>query len=567
MPHPALPRRRPALLALVTGVAVGLLAAGASLVVHHTSVANARPPATAVRQVQPNIVMVMADDMRADDMRFMPAVRRLIADRGLTYRNSFSPYPLCCPARASWLTGQYAHNHGVLSNRRPFGFAGFDDRRTLATSLRSAGYQTAYVGKYLNSYGRVRSRLTGRPSWRYVPPGWTDWYGAVERPRRVYKQFPRGGAYNYFHTIFNVNGRIDDSHRGQYQTNVLGRFTRALVTRYSRSSKPFFVYVSALAPHHGNPTEPDDVNRVRYSGGRSDFRTPARPDWVKGRFDTRVRRGAGLPRDGGPSELDMSDKPRTMRNPPHNKRERRAERMLTRQRAEALYVLDSEVAKVVRRLKHTGEYANTVIMFTSDNGFFLGEHGQRSGKHRPHEPSLRVPFLIAGPGIPRGVRHDPVRTFDLTATVTDLARAEPPRRPDGVSLVPSFSGDLGWTYPVLTEARIPGDLKRDSGQLLSGRRTSIGLRTARYKLIKYASGEVELYDLVADPNELDSVARDPDYDALLQELTRLWRSYKDCGGDGCNVPLPPELQQSPGQLAATTKTQSSGVLARYGHTF
>ena len=94
---------------------------------------------------RPNVVVVMADDMRADDLRFMPHVRRLVAARGLTYENTFSPYPLCCPARASFLTGQYAHNHRVLGNAAPYGFGGFDDSATVATSLQEAGYRTAFV--------------------------------------------------------------------------------------------------------------------------------------------------------------------------------------------------------------------------------------------------------------------------------------------------------------------------------------------------------------------------------------------------------------------------------------
>ena len=126
--------------------------------------------------------MVMADDMRTDDLRFMPSVRRLLVGRGLSFRNSFSPYPLCCPARASFLTGRYAHNHHVFSHEDPYGFQSFDDHATIATALHQAGYQTGFVGKYLNGYGAQPSLVTGGPSFRYVPAGWTDWYGAVERP-------------------------------------------------------------------------------------------------------------------------------------------------------------------------------------------------------------------------------------------------------------------------------------------------------------------------------------------------------------------------------------------------
>ena len=116
------------------------------------------------RATRPNIVLVMADDMRVDDMRYAPNLRRLVGRNGLTFRNSFSPYPLCCPARASLLTGSYAHNHHVWWHARPYGYAVFDDSHTVATALRAAGYRTGLVGKYLNGYGTMRSLVTGRPS-------------------------------------------------------------------------------------------------------------------------------------------------------------------------------------------------------------------------------------------------------------------------------------------------------------------------------------------------------------------------------------------------------------------
>lgn len=518
---------------------------------------------------KPNIVVVMADDMRADDLRFMPSLRRLVTDRGLKFRNSFSPYPLCCPSRASFLSGQYAHNHKVLSNDEPFGFGSFDDSRTVATALHDAGYNTGFVGKYLNNYGIDRSKVTGEPSWQYVPAGWTDWNATLQRPRRLYDRYPSGGSYNYFHTIFNVNGRIDDSHKGEYQTDVLGRFSRELVTRYSRVDKPFFLYLSALAPHYGGPRESDDVDSIRRPDGRLfKFKTPARPEWVKGRFDDQIRRSPGLPANGEPSEDDVSDKPRAFRNPELNQRERQLAIALTRQRAESIAVLDTQIKRLVQTLRERGELDQTVFIFTSDNGYFLGEHRFRNGKRKAYEPSIRVPLVIAGPGIPHGVRNDPAKTPDLTATILDLAGATAPRRADGRSLVPSFAADRGWTVPVVTEGIVGRSEQqrqgRDETVGFTDPRTTIGIRTARYKLIRDASGTVELYDLDADPNELNSVAANPVYRAVQQELTRLWRKYKDCAGTPCSEPLPPSFATSPAQTAASTNTQFEGVLARYG---
>ena len=414
--------------------------------------------------------------------------------------------------------------------------------------------------------------MTGKHSWKHVPDGWTDWYAALQRPDRLKDRYPAGSAYNYFHTIFNVNGRTDDTHKGEYQTGVLGGFGRKLVKKFSSADKPFFLYLSALAPHDGAPHEPDDVDSNRRPDGEVfEFETPARPDWVKGRYDDQTRLSPGLPSDGGPSEADVSDKPRAFRNPELGPRERKLVTAMTRQRAEAIAVLDGQISRLVQTLHQRGELDETVFVFTSDNGYFLGEHRFRAGKRKAYEPSIRVPLVIAGPGIPRGVRNDPAKTPDVSATILDLAGAAPPRRADGRSLVPSFTADRGWTTPVVTEGIVGGvgarttTYKRQHG--FTDARTTIGIRTARYKLIRDVSGTVELYDLDVDPNELDSVADDPEYRTVRRELTQLWRKYKDCAGSECSVPLPPSLARSPAQTKTSTKAQSEGVLARHGHVF
>ena len=525
----------------------------------------------AAASTKPNIVTVMADDMRTDDLRFMPAVRRLLVGRGLDFRNSFSPYPLCCPARASFLTGRYAHNHHVYSHKSPYGFQSFDDHATVATALQESGYQTGFIGKYLNGYGAERSLVTGGPSFRYVPSGWTDWYGAVERPTG--SPYRSGGTYNYMHTIFNVNGQIDDTHKGEYQTTVLGRFARSLVQKYHRSPRPFFLWFSAVAPHFGRPYEKGDpVHVKRGGGGFTRIATPARPRWVRGTLDRQIPRASGLPVDGGPSEADVSDKPRPMNTQPElSPQERYADRNLTRQRAESLVVLDREVARLVTTLKRTGEYANTVFLFTSDNGYFLGEHRMRQGKIKAHEPSLRVPFVMAGRGIPHGERFDPVTTPGVTATIADLAGATSrmPYPEDGLSVVPSIQQDRGWSVPVVTEGMESGRVFPTQPVLKApgfhDARNTIGVRTPRYKYIRYSDGDAELYDLDRDPNELRSVLNEPAYADVRDELHQVWLDYKDCLGATCRAPIPKDLRRSPLRDQIGTNTQSSGVQRRYGY--
>jgi N-acetylglucosamine-6-sulfatase len=519
---------------------------------------------------RPNVVMVLADDMRTDELRWMPHVRRLLEDRGLEFRNSFSTYPLCAPARAALMTGQYAHNNHVYSHVPPYGFGALDDRRTIGTSLNEAGYNTLFLGKYVNGYGVDTSKVTGQPSFRYVPPGWTDWRASVTRPAD--SGFDAGGTYNYYHVLINKNGEIDDSHAGRYQTRVQGRIACRMVQKYHRSPKPFFMYWAPIAPHFGLPREKDDPTHLTMPGtGKQErIKTPARPTRVRGRFDGQILRAAGMPSDGGPAERDVADKPRPMNALPElSVKERFAVRNLTRQRAEALFVLDQQVERLVTTLKKTGEYRDTIIMFTSDNGYFLGEHRMRQGKIKSHEPSLRVPFVMAGPSIPHGQRFDPITTEDIPATIMDLAHARPPHAQDGVSLVPTIKADRGWRIPLVTEGLETSDVfkraARDPAPGFHGPRTYIGLRTPRWKYTRYVDGDGELYDLDHDPNELHNLYGHRRYRAVSAELHRIWLARKDCSGASCTAPMPAGLQRNPARLRAETNRQSRAVAARYGY--
>ena len=519
---------------------------------------------------RPNIVVVMTDDMRVDELAYMPNVRRMVTAKGVRFANSFSPDPLCCPARASFLTGLYSHNHQVTSNGLTGvsgGFGRFDDSHTLPRALHASGYNTGFVGKYLNNYGFAPSRVTGGPSLRYVPPGWTDWYGAVEPPSG---SGISGSTYNYFNTPFNINGRIDTSHAGEYQTSVVGRFARDLVAKYHRSAKPFFMYVAFLAPHFGQPTEPGDVDYIQSSRRWvSDTRTPARPDWVRGRFDARIVRAAGMPVDGGPAEANMRDKPSFMRRWPEITRaERLAVRDSTRQRAEALFLADRQIGMLINLMKGRAEWRNTIFVFTSDNGYFLGEHRQRSGKVKAHEPSLRVPLVITGPGIPQDeVRYDPITTVDLTPTILDLANAHFANRVcDSVSKLGMIRhGDQGWTIPIVTEGRVADPrLVHATGPGFRAGLTSIGLRTARYSFIRYVDGERELYDLRFDPNEFHNRVRAARYRDVLRQFQRMWWADKDCSGSDCRATLPTTLRAAPAEERQLAREYWSAVHAEYG---
>jgi arylsulfatase A-like enzyme len=507
----------------------------------------------------------MADDMRSDDLKYTPLLRRLFAKRGLTFMNSFSPFPLCCPARASFLTGTYAHNHRVYWHDRPYGYGVFDDSRTIATSLRRAGYNTGFVGKYLNGYGRDRSLVRHGPSWNYVPRGWTDWRAAFTNPglARIHGDVP-----HYYDTPYNINGRLDNSHRGEYQPVVVADFATRMSQRFSvsrrQSGKRFFMYVNFTSPHNGGPNESDDPAAVRRGAARFAFGTPARPDWVKGRFD-HIRRASGLPRSGGPAEANMRDKRDDMRRLPEpNRRERSAMAEVTRQRAEALFVMDRQIARLVRQLKASRQWRRTFFVFTSDNGYFLGEHRLRPQKARTYEPSLRVPILVTGPRMRQGERrYDPISLVDLSATILDAAGARPPRPTDGQSrLVTMRRGDQGWAHPEVTEFFLP-PRRRPRDNVISDERFAVGVRVARYSYIKYRSFE-ELYDLRTDPFQDRNVASRSRYAEVRRQLLQLVRETADCAGPACLVPMPDSLAATPTEERELTLNWWRAMGRRYG---
>jgi arylsulfatase A-like enzyme len=207
-------------------------------------------------------------------------------------------------------------------------------------------------------------------------------------------------------------------------------------------------------------------------------------------------------------------------------------------------------------------------MFTSDNGYFLGEHRMRQGKIWTQEPSLRVPFLVTGHGIPQGLRYDPISSEDIPATILELGGAKPPHPPDGVSLVPSFTADRGWRVPVLLENQVYAaefnTLRDESSAGFDKTLTGTGLRTSRWKYVRYIDGDVELYDLDRDPNELHNLHGVKKAAGIEGELDKVWHRYHDCQAAACRAPLPRSLQTGPEQLASRTRAQERIVEARYG---
>jgi hypothetical protein len=288
---------------------------------------------------------------------------------------------------------------------------------------------------------------------------------------------------------------------------------------------------------------------MRLSNGQTYiWQTPARPRSVYGSLDSVVREAPGA----SWHDPDFSDKPGYLQTlPPLLSADRRALLEVTRQRAEALTVADQQVGRVMKVLAGTGELNRTLVIFTSDNGYFLGEQRMRLGKVFPHEPSLRVPLLMRGPGLPAGsTRRDPFTSIDYLPTIAAATGTTPEQPPDGISLWNvARRGDTGWTRAILTKAgalhQPPRDTNEAGQPLSSGGKQDIrfllGVRTPRYLYIDVAHQRDELYDLSTDPREYRNLIDVPGYRQTRTLLAQALDSVRACRGASCSVPLPPEL--------------------------
>ena len=461
------------------------------------------PGQAAVAQARPNVLVIETDDQTVESMRVMENVNSLIGNRGATFTNSFVNYSLCCPSRATFLTGQYAHNHGVLGNTPPDGgFVRFEDLHgdnNLAVWLQDAGYYTAMIGKYLSGYAN-------NPA---VPPAGRSGTRPLRRCGRTPNAFM---AYNY---TLNENGtRVQYGHDpADFKQDVLTRKAVNFVNRRAPKAQPFFLWLTYTAPHVGgpdpNPQPPFDCKDAAKPAPRHAHAFDSEP----------------LPRPPNFNEADVSDKPAEIRNRSRlTAGEIATIQRLYRCELESLLSVDEGVKKVVDALQARGELGDTLLAFTSDNGFFHGEHRIFQGKQRIYEESIRVPLEMRGPGIPPGVTiSDLSINADLAPTIVELSNANPGLVMDGRSLIPI--------------AQQPG--------IATGRRLLIenpafkevpsfkAIRTQRYIYAEHGSGEKELYDLQTDPFELQSRHNSPAYNSVKAQLANRLHQLQNCAGADC----------------------------------
>jgi arylsulfatase A-like enzyme len=449
--------------------------------------------------------LILTDDMRADDIAAMPAVQALLVAQGTSFTNCLTTTPSCAPARASILRGQYSHNHGVLrSDGDKGGFGrfyaqGFEES-TVATWLQDAGYRTALIGKYLNGYPSEGVSHGVAPT--HVPPGWDEWAG-----------YTREG---YFRFEVNENGalvRYGVRTRNLYSTDMIAAKAADFVGRMAQADQPFFLYLAPRAPH--GPTEPAPRHVSRFSG------TPA-------------------PRPPSFNEVDVTDKPRfAQANPALSPDEIAAIDEEHAVRLETLLAVDDLVAMLVDALRVAGTLDRTYLVFTSDNGYHLGEHRIFLKKGSPYEEAIRVPLVLRGPGVPTGKTMGALTTqADLAPTFVAWADGSVPSFVDGRSLAPLLVAEpkpMKWRQSVIVQ---------HSAERLTSRDVQSGfaaLRTERLMYAEYDHGEREFYDLLNDPYQLENSVTQVDPD-LIEVLSARLAAAKTCAGAEChaveNAPIP-----------------------------
>ena len=479
----------------------------------------AASPLAAQATTAPNIILILTDDqdLTLDSMDYMPLTRELIGDQGMTFENFFAPVPLCCPARASLLRGQHAHNTQILYNLPPLGgFQKFYDlgleNATVATALQDAGYRTAMLGKYMNGYP-----LPGDQT--YIPPGWDRWWVPIT-----------DSAYSSYDYTVNDDGTLVyyGVTPADYITDVMAGLSLQFIDETAQLPQPtpFFLMVSLYAPH--SPAIP----APRHTGLYPDATVPQTPSF---------------------NESDMSDKYLFMQVLPSlTVTDTAYMNIAYRNQKRSLASVDELVASVVAELQTQGVLDNTYVIFASDNGLHMGQHRYLPGKGMPYESDIRMPFLVRGPGVPAGVnRSDLTAIIDLAPTFADIAGTSLAVPSDGRSLVPLLhsAAPQPWRTAVLLEHwRPPTDWIPDSRLALEPpdpmdeqlRALGIempdygGIRTADYKYILRAGSQVELYDIARDWDEIYNQGSDARW--TFRNALQLWLDeLSACAGATCTT--------------------------------
>jgi N-acetylglucosamine-6-sulfatase len=525
---------------------LSLLAAGVACLSLLAVLARGEPSRAA--SSRPNIIMFTTDDQTLRDMSAMPKTQALIGSQGASFLKAFASDPLCCPSRVTVQTGDYAHNTGVLGNNPPAGgYSSFNDKNDMPVWLQSAGYRTIQIGKMPNGFGDVTNK-------NYVPPGWGPFAGGTGAASKGEFYGFLGPPSTYTGFTLDENGVEKAYSDTDYSTDVYGNLAVERIDNHLTHfpDTPLYMQVQFFAPH--------------------DPATPA-PQYANAFATT------PLPIDPSFNERDVKDKPGWIRAI------RRfgpglISKIQTRyqHRLETLLSVDDAVEKVVNDLQSRGALANTYLIFTSDQGLMQGQHRLHQGKFVAYDPSTQVPLLIRGPGIPAGSQPQAlVWNGDITSTILQMAGATPGLPQDGESIL-RFAADpaLTSTRPILFETGPPGTAFEPgtAAAAQAGKTVKVskyvknldldhtvqfaraivapryrGIRTGRYLLVKYGDGSREMYDLLQDPYELNSVYKDSRYFPVRKFLQKHLAQLVKCSGPSCDA----EIGKAPKPLAKKKK--------------
>jgi N-acetylglucosamine-6-sulfatase len=460
------------------------------------------PPGSPRRDGRPNIVFVLTDDLSENLVRFMPHVVQM-EHSGETFGNYFVTDSLCCPSRASILTGRFPHDTRVFDNSPPEGgYSVFhergEERETFAVALQREGYSTALMGKYLNGYKPAGSP---RESGSQVPPGWSEWDVA-------------GDGYPEYGYQMNSDGHVQSYgyRSNEYLTDVIARKGLGFIARSAAQRRPFMLELATFAPH--GPYTPARRDYGKFPGLRAP-RTPAfntigtnEPAWLS-RFEAL-----------GPRQIATID-------------------AKFRKRAQAVQAVDRMIGEIEAQLSAEGIAQNTYIVFSSDNGLHMGEHRLRPGKLTAFDTDIKVPLVVIGPGVPGGrTVNQMTENVDLCPSFEELAGAPVPPSVDGHSLLALIHGRpaRGWRKAILVEhhGRVYDRGDPDLPTRGSGNPPSYeALRGKRFLYVEYVTGEREFYDLRRDPFELHNVAATLSR-GRLRRLHRMLAGIEQChGGRAC----------------------------------
>ncbi len=506
---------------------------------------------------RPNIVVIQTDDQSVNTLRAkfrgldnriyrtMPNTLDQIARQGTEFTRYYASHPVCSPSRASLLTGQYAHTSGLTKNSGPNGgWEGWKNlplfHQNMAVDLNRNGYRTIHVGKFTNNYQSGPDQVETT-----VPPGWDRWITTSY-----------GGQLYYYGYSMNVDGTATGpfGSRGYDlfggQTDPTG-CTAALLVQTSPSASCAYnsdVYSrNAVAEIEASGDQPFYL-QLDYNTPHGDHRSPAGPEPATRHYDTAFKNR--MPEMKGFNEADMRDKPAWLRKIAKRMKQGEIDRIHYRwaKELEALRSVDDGVGAVISTLRRTGKLQNTYVIFISDHGFFHGEHRLSAAKFLPYEASARAPMMIRGPGIRKGGRSgEVVANIDLAPTILGLAGVRSSVPMDGRSLKPFWQRPNRRTMrPLVLESFIgPGDLTSEerpepgtaNASIVAPAHNFTGLRVGDYKYIEYQSGDRELYDLTADPWELDNRVRSPRYRRVVRRLKATLKTRKNCQASACRKPI------------------------------